>query len=169
MTATTWRDFGLTEKQIAELERLDGYEYERKPATLARVVAEFVELNRLQARLADVPHPVGAVAVDDWMNDDGQVRQWRGMARTIPAHRDEHLNWVTANDETVVQVTGMQRPDGSVKREIHLATGSDTGEFFDIDTAAMVAEALGAAVAEARADQAREQGDSAVVFSEATR
>lgn len=165
MTATTWRDFGLTDKQIAELERLDGYEYERKPATLARVVAEFVELNRLQARLADVPHPVGAVEIDNWMNDDEQVRQWRGMARTIPAHRDEDLNWVTATGDTVVQVTGMQRPDGAVKREIHVATGSDTGEFFDIDSAAMLAEALTAAVAEARADQAREQGNCAVLFS----
>ncbi|MGV9803123.1 hypothetical protein ACWDTP_34220 [Mycobacterium sp. NPDC003449] len=171
---TDWRDHTdqLTADQLHSMETM-ATNPAATPDRLERAARRYAAQNVILAEFLDSwdgPNPAGATEVDRWsLEHDGvaPLRRFFGTAWTIPAHRDDDLGWATGSAEMLVEINGVQREDG-IKREIHLSIGGIDGEFLDLGTARLLAEALTAAVNEAEADAARERyAPTTPVFSDA--
>lgn len=76
-----------------------------------------------------LPHPSDAVSVGTWENLDndwgvsGPFRAFTGSSWVVPAAHDATLDWLTGDTDVRVQIEGIQRANGSVKRWVTVTGG----------------------------------------------
>ncbi|NOQ56881.1 hypothetical protein [Mycolicibacterium fortuitum] len=142
--------------------------HDQRVSTAADTLAEDVRSGEHPCRLCTVPtdsadgvctfcQTYPGPIIDD---DHGSVAMTPGQVYTVPAYRDNSLNWVTGSDTGRVALFTITRGSES-KQEVAVSFGRHT-EFLAVETTRDLIEALQAALGDAH-------DDCTPVFSEVAR
>jgi hypothetical protein len=140
-TIPDWRTVeGLTDEQTARLTAGT----HMKPDELLDIARDYAAQNQLQAALADIPAPPGAISAGAWW-------QWHDEAATRTVYGNR---WEVGN--AVIVVMGEQSADGAARWQIEVQAVDGTNG----DITAAQARELAAALVQAAQELDRLTGDA---------